>query len=99
MLAIGFCLYSCFFVINDSIYETVRVAFGALWNYLDMPTFTATLLLWISAVYRSAEVQDLAPSSALAPELYTDLSRKLNSRLLLLNHRLNHLFRSEDSRP
>ncbi len=79
MLAISFCFYSCFFVINHSIYETVRLTFEALWNYLDMLTFTATLLLGISAVYRSVEVQDLASSTALAPELYTDLSQKLIS--------------------
>lgn len=99
MLAIGFCLYSCFVVINDSIYESWRTAFADLWNYLDMLTFTASLLLWIAAV-RTADVS-LASASpvALAPELYAELSRKLNSRLLLLNNRLNHFFRSEDSRP
>jgi hypothetical protein len=99
MLAIGFCLYSCFVVINDSIYENWRHTFADLWNYLDMLTFTASLLLWITAV-RTADVQQASASPvALAPELYADLSRKLNSRLLLLNNRLNHLFRSEDSRP
>jgi hypothetical protein len=99
MLAIGFCLYSCFFVINDSLYEAWRRPAGSLWNYLDMVTFSATLFLWINAArnYSEAPVSEATP--AVSPEIYHELSQKLNSRLHLLNSRLNHLFRSEDSRP
>jgi len=99
MLAIGFCLYSCFFVINDSIYESWRRPFADLWNYLDILAFTATLLLWINAARTAEAPRTSASPVALPPELYADLSRKLNSRLLVLNNRLNHFFRSEDSRP
>lgn len=99
LLAIGFCLYSCFAVLNDSIYENWRRAAGNLWDYLDLLTFTATLLLWISAVRSYSEIPVATSPATLSPEDYGELSQKLNSRLYLLNHRLNRLFRSEDPRP
>jgi hypothetical protein len=95
MLAIGFCLYSCFVVINDSIYEYGRRSVGPLWNYLDMLTFTATLLLWIGAVRRSSDSSIEEALPVFSPEMHDELSQKLNSRLYQLNNRLNRLFRSE----
>jgi hypothetical protein len=98
MLAIGFCLYSCFFVINDSIYQAwIRTA-GPLWNYLETVTYLATLLLWIGAVMQHSESPIAANASALTPEDYLELSGKLNSRLHVLNNRLDKLFHSGDSR-
>jgi hypothetical protein len=99
MLAIGFVLYSCFAVINISIYEHFRRPFAALWNYLEMLTFIASLTLWIVAIRRYAESTEVAVEPALTQEHYLELSQKLNSRLHLLNHRLDHLFRSGDPRP
>ncbi len=99
MLAIGFCLYSCFTVMNNAIYEHLRRSFAAMWNYLDMLTFIATLLLWIGAVRKYSESQVDAVQPALTPEHYAELSQNLNARLQLLNHRLDRLFRSGDSRP
>jgi hypothetical protein len=98
MLAIGFCLYSCFVVINDSIYENWIRSAGALWNYLDLVTFMASLILWIMAARSYAEADNRVAQTELTPELYAELSQKLNSRLVLINNRLDHLFRSEDSR-
>lgn len=97
-LAIGFCLYSCFFVINDSIYENWLRAVGPLWNHLEMLTYFATLLLWVGAVRRYSEKRNEDTLTVLTPEAYGKLSQKLNSRLHLLNNRLDHLFRSGDSR-
>ncbi len=98
LLAVGFCLYSCFYVINDSIYESWRSSLRGLWNYLDILTFLASLLLWLGATYRATETQPVLAQPSLSPEQYAVLSQKLNSRLHLLNRRLNHLFHSEDSR-
>jgi hypothetical protein len=101
MLAIGFCLYSCFRVINDSIYESWFRAGGNLWTnvwtYLDMLTFLASLLLWIIAVRTAPEETRLEKGPTVKPELYGNLAQKLNARLNLLNDRLNNLFRFEDS--
>jgi hypothetical protein len=98
-LAIGFCLYSCFLVINDSVYEHWRRAIASMWSYLDMLTFVASLVLWICAVSQYRETLQLAAQTALSPELYQELSQMLNSRWSVLNNRLDQLFRSGDSRP
>jgi hypothetical protein len=98
-LAIGFCLYSCFLVINDSMYEHWRRAIAPMWSYLDMLTFLASLLLWIRAVSQYSEAPQLTTQTAVSSELYEELSQMLNSRLNVLNSRLDQLFRSGDSRP
>jgi hypothetical protein len=96
-LAIGFCLYSCAWVINDSIFENRPGAMWDLFYHLNVLAFLASLLLWIGAVRAPAEARSVAPETQLSPEMYGQLSEKLNSRLNLLNHRLDHLFRSGDS--
>jgi hypothetical protein len=99
ILAIGFCLYSCFVVINDSIFENWNLAVGPLWNYLDMLTFLASLLLWTGAAHKYSETTTVTGPSTLSSEQYQELSQRLDSRLHLLNDRLNRLFHSEDSHP
>ena len=98
-LAIGFCLYSCAWVVNDSIFENRPGATWDLFYYLNVLAFLASLLLWIGAVRAPAEARSAAAQTQLSPEMYGQLSEKLNSRLNLLNHRLDHLFRSGDSQP
>jgi hypothetical protein len=97
ILAIGFCLYSCSQVINDTLYEEHLKTGGTLWTYLSTLAFLATLLLWLGAVRTSPATAQVANELTVKPEVYGDLSPKLNSRLQLLNNRLNRLFRSEDS--
>jgi hypothetical protein len=97
-LAIGFCLYSCFWIINDSMYERWRASFGTLWNFLEILTFFATLLLWIRAVREHTEAETVTVPAPVSPEAYEKLSLEVNVRLHLLNERLNHLLRTEDSR-
>lgn len=98
ILAIGFGLYSCFYVINDSIDEIWHSPFGGFWNKMEIVTFFASLVLWIGAAHRSTEAQRVEPEPAVSPEKYEELSEKVNSRLHLLNRRLSHLHRSEDSK-
>jgi hypothetical protein len=98
VLAIGFCLYSCFHVINDSLYQNWISSLGTMWNYLDIWIYTASLILWLSAVRTAFKPRMVMVQPALSPEKYGELSEKLNSRLNLLNERLNHLLRSKDSR-
>lgn len=99
MLAIGFCLYSCFSVINVSVYQHLRLSYGSMWNYLDILAFVASLLLWVGAVRSYSDSPSIATQPALTLEHYAELSAKLNCRMHLLNHRLDNLFRSGDSRP
>jgi hypothetical protein len=98
-LAIGFCLYSCSQVVVDSILEHWNGARWGFLNYVNALAFLASLLLWIGAVRTPVEERSGAADLQLSPEMYTQLSEQLNSRLNLLNHRLDHLFRSGDSRP
>ena len=99
LIAVGFCLYSCAWVINDSIYENWRGSFWNLWDYINIFAFFGSLLLWIAAAKKHSESPKVATQTSLPPELYGELSEELNSRLLLLNNRLNQLLRSEDFRP
>jgi len=98
MLAIGFCLYSCSWVINDSIYEKWPKSAWDLFYYVNAFAFLASLLLWIGAVRRPVEAWTTETREPLSPEMYGELSQQLNSRLHMLNHRLDHLFHSADSR-
>jgi hypothetical protein len=98
-LAIGFCLYSFSWVINDSILENWL---GSLWdflNYVNVFAFLASLLLWISAVRKRKETEGVTVPAPVSPETYEKLSLEATARLHLLNERLNHLLRTEDSRP
>lgn len=98
-LAIGFCLYSCSQAINVSIFQSWRSSMGVWWDFFGIFSYLASLVVWISAVREPAEARQEVAQPALSPERYGEVSQQLNSRLDLLNNRLNHLLRSEDSRP
>ncbi len=99
-LSIGFCLYSCFYVINDSLLEKWMEPYVGFWGFMDIITFLASLLIWIQAirVYAPAE-QRQAASTRVAPGLYGVLSPEVNIRLRLLNDQLAQLLRSDGQRP
>lgn len=98
-LAIGFSLYSCFWVINASIVDRWGAAsLEGLRNFLEILTFFATLLLWIGAVRKHTVAEAETVPTPVSPETYTKLSLEVNTRLHLLNQRLIHLLRAKDSR-
>ena len=74
VLAIGFCLYSCCVVINDSIYENWSHAAGLLWGYLDLLTYMASLILWTMAAGNYFEASSTTVQPELTPERYAELS-------------------------
>jgi len=91
-LAIGFCLYSCFYVINDSLFERYLDSYLVLWGYLDILTFLASLLIWLHAVRENAKVTVSVPEHKDLPEgLYNTISPELNLRLKLLNDQVSQL--------
>jgi len=111
-MAIGFCLYSCAWVVNDTIVDmAVRAApekwaqsLGATWDLFLSAAFIASLTLWTRAIHVARRVpvaDENAPTEPvrLTSEHYARLSEEVSSRLTLLNHRLNHLLGSKDSRP
>ncbi len=60
-LATGLGLYSCFYVINDSLFETFLESYVAFWGYLDILTFLASLLIWLHAVRSYSPVTIAVP--------------------------------------
>ena len=99
-LCIGFCLYSCFSVINDSLFEKWLLGYLNFFNFLGVLTFLASLFLWLGAARAYSET---APAPARDPvvmpkELYGKLSTELNVRLRLLNEHLSQLLNSGNPR-
>jgi hypothetical protein len=95
-LAVGLCLYSTFYVVNYSLLERVLQQYAVLWNSLGIFAFIASLLVWISAANRYAESTEVAPTPAMAAELYGKLSSEVNARLLLLNRQLIQFLHVEE---
>jgi hypothetical protein len=98
LLVTGFCLYSCVFVINNSLFEKWMDQYLSFWNFLDVLAFLATLLLWMKAVHE--HVRERAPEQAPAgvASNYLDLSTNLNPRLRLFNKQLEQLLRPRKTR-
>lgn len=94
-LAVGFCLYSAFYVINYSLLERVLQQYAVLWNFLGIFSFSATLLVWTWAAIRYPESEAVVSPQAITAELYGKLSLEVNSRLLLLNRQLIQMLRLE----
>jgi hypothetical protein len=97
-LVVGFCLFSCSWVILNSLFQGERNVFGAWWEFFQILSFLATLVVWIQAVRSPVEVRQPAPVIVLPPAQYGELSGHLNTRLNLLNDRLNELFRLKGPR-
>jgi hypothetical protein len=93
-LALGFCLYSSFFVINFSLFERFIQTHVNFWNFLDILTFLATLFIWTKTVRGysiASEAQPAMTAGKLAKNAYTSSSPELNRKLASLNERLNRL--------
>src|SRR6266571_5759073 len=68
-LAIGFFLYSCFRVLNDTILERWLTHYTTLWNLLGTVSFLASLLLWNWAL-RETQPQATAGLELLSESFY-----------------------------
>jgi xanthine/uracil permease len=91
-MALAFCLYSCFYVINDTLFEQFLGSYLVLWGYLDILTFLASLLIWIRAVKAFSPIPGALPGQqALPAGLYAELSPEFNFRLKHLNEQVSRL--------
>jgi len=97
-LCIGFCLYSCFCVINDTLLEKWMNSYLNFWTFLGVVTFLASLLLWIGAARAYSETAPARDPVVVPKELYGKFSSELNVRLRLLNEHLNQLLHPGDQR-
>jgi hypothetical protein len=98
-LSIGFCLYSCFYVINDSLLERWMEPYAGFWGFMDIITFLASLLVWIQAVRAYAPARESVTPETVPSNVYGTLSPEVNVRLRVLNDQLAQLLRSESPRP
>jgi hypothetical protein len=97
-LAAGFCLYSCFCVINDSLFERFLNTYITLWGYLNILTFRASLLIWLQAVGASSEVSRHRDQHELVTETsYGALAPEFNFRLRVLNEQISRLLHLKNS--
>jgi hypothetical protein len=93
-LAIGFFLYSCFYVLNITILEGRMHDYVTLWNMLGTLAFVATLVLWTWGL------RDRQPETTLEPELlsggiYYEVAPEINERLRALNDHLSQPWKVE----
>jgi hypothetical protein len=93
-LAIGFFLYSCFRVLNDTILERWLHKYADFWNLLGTVTFLASMLLWGWAL-RVVQQQASSPPELLPRDHYRLLSPAINARLKALDEQLGRFWRAE----
>jgi hypothetical protein len=97
-LALGFCLYSCIAVLNNTILLRWLAEYGRFWNALGVFAYLGCLLLWTWALRKSIPRPVLSPI-LLPSSVYRQLSPEINSRLHALNEQLSQFWRIEAPRP
>ncbi len=96
-LAVGFCLYSCFSALNNTILERFLDDYIALWNLLGMLAFLTSLLLWTWALRKL--YAEAGPEETLLPAgVYQTVAPQINLRLRLLNEQLVQFWKTEATR-
>lgn len=95
-LAIGFCLYSCFSVLNDTILERLLYHYYLLWNLVGMLAFLLSLLVWTWAFRHTVSQAPFGPA-LLSSSMYQQMSPHINVRLRELNERLIEFWKVKDS--
>lgn len=97
-MGVGYCLYSCFSVVNNTLLERYLNRYVPIWNFLEMLAFLASLLLWTWALRK--KLPESASSVTLLPEaVYSTLTPEINVRLESLNENLKRLWYPEVKRP
>src|SRR5262249_45743172 len=86
-IALGFCLYSLSFVLNNTVIEYLGDSYSTAWNVVHSFAFLATLVIWVVAARKP--VAPMEGKSELLPEsVYGEIIPVVNDRLTILNDRL-----------
>ena len=96
-LAIGFCLYSCFRALNDTVLERYLYGYATLWSLLGMLAFFASLFLWSWAL-RKSRTETAAEENLLPLGVYQTFTPQINLRLRSLNDQLYKIWKPEVTR-
>jgi hypothetical protein len=94
-LALGFCVYSCIAVLNDTILLRWLARYAPVWNALGVFAYLACLLFWIWALRKSFPLPVLNPM-LLPSSVYRQISPEINSRLRALNNQLSQFWGIEE---
>jgi hypothetical protein len=97
LLAIGFCLQSCFRTLNDTIADRYLFGYAQLWSFLGMLAFFASLFLWSWAL-REPQTEPAAKEELLPLGVYQSITPQINLRLRLLNEQLGQFWKTEATR-
>ncbi len=96
-LAAGFCLYSCFVALNNTILEHYLYQYLTLWNLLGMLAYLASLLLWTRALCKP-HIEAVAEEALLPAGVYQAIAPQINLRLRLVNEQLRQFWKPEGTR-
>ena len=97
LLAVGFCFYFCFSVLNNTILERYLGDYATLWNLLGMAAYLVSMLLWTWALWKTQPYTRRA-EQLLPAGVYQVVMPEVNVRLQLLNEKLSQLWKSEATR-
>ncbi|GAC1619118.1 MAG: hypothetical protein PVS2B2_02930 [Candidatus Acidiferrum sp.] len=97
-LAVGLCLYSCIYVLNDTFLERWMDSFSIVWNYLGMVGFLVSMVLWLWG-FRKQQTMEVFSAVLLPKEIYKSFSPQLNLQLRHLNDRLSLYWQVGEPRP
>jgi hypothetical protein len=96
-LAVGFCLYSGIFVINNTFLDRFLYRYSDLWNLLGILSFLVSLLLWTWAL-RNPQRVSRTEEPLMGAGVYESLSPEINARLRALNEKLSRLWNEQEPR-
>jgi hypothetical protein len=87
-IAVGFFLFSCFTVVNDTILQIRLSHYEDLWRFRGSLVFIGSLSLWISAFRKPLPETRLRPA-LISGDIYRAVAPEVNLRLRLLNEQLS----------
>ena len=90
-LAVGFWLYSCFSILDNTLLQHLMYHYVALWSHLNMLAFLVSLLIWLDAVYNLQTVPNKT-TVLLSSAVYSAISPAVNLDLHLLNQNLTQVW-------
>jgi hypothetical protein len=96
-IAMGFFLYSCFRVVNDTFLEGWLQRYVPQWNVYGTLGFLASMALWGWAFRRTQPEETFEPA-LLSEDLYRTMAPEINAGLRALNEQLSHFWHTEGKR-
>jgi hypothetical protein len=95
-IAIGFFLFSCFTLINNTVLATFWTDYGPMWAFLGTCAFIACLLVWGWALRNAPVIA--SPPQLIPADVYQNISPEVNRRLSALNDRLRKIDGTKEPR-